>query len=230
MGKEGIALIPVLDLLDHSPAAHVSWHTGALGNESFQFITYSGVKQAYGPCPFLHLLATLFLVICCATDCVADHHFIAFTQGDVVYSNYGYKSNEELIVGYGFVLDPNPADFFHISLGLGACSTGAEPGQRDRLCLMRALLHALGLPTTHYLTRGQPLPAGAAGRCSCVPPAGQPGLRAAILVQAIVSSSPASSCSWGTKANQQPAACWGCWSRRDGQHFGTRSDRGLRGS
>ena len=38
-------------------------------------------------------------------------------QGSTMYSNYGNKSNEELILGYGFDLDDNVADFFHVSLG-----------------------------------------------------------------------------------------------------------------
>ena len=45
VGCEGIALVPVLDLLDHSPAAHVAWHTGASGTDPFQFITHSGAQQ-----------------------------------------------------------------------------------------------------------------------------------------------------------------------------------------
>jgi len=49
-------------------------------------------------------------------------------QGDAVYSNYGYKSNEELILGYGFMLEDNPADFFHVSLGLHAqAEHGTQP-------------------------------------------------------------------------------------------------------
>ena len=46
VGQAGIALVPVLDLLDHSPAAHVAWHTGACGTEPFQFILRSGAKEA----------------------------------------------------------------------------------------------------------------------------------------------------------------------------------------
>ena len=46
MGRESIALVPVLDMLDHSPAAHVAWHSGPTGTENFQFITHSATKQA----------------------------------------------------------------------------------------------------------------------------------------------------------------------------------------
>ena len=48
-------------------------------------------------------------------------------QGAPVYSNYGFKSNEELILGYGFMLEDNPADFFHVSLGLHAQTEHGEP-------------------------------------------------------------------------------------------------------
>ena len=48
-------------------------------------------------------------------------------QGAPAYSNYGFKSNEELILGYGFMLEDNPADFFHVSLGLHAQTEHGEP-------------------------------------------------------------------------------------------------------
>ena len=48
-------------------------------------------------------------------------------QGAPAYSNYGFKSNEELILGYGFMLEYNPADFFHVSLGLRAQTEHGEP-------------------------------------------------------------------------------------------------------
>ena len=48
-------------------------------------------------------------------------------QGTPAYSNYGFKSNEELILGYGFMLEDNPADFFHVSLGLQAQTEHGEP-------------------------------------------------------------------------------------------------------
>ena len=54
----------------------------------------------------------------------------ACLQGTAAYSNYGHKSNEELILGYGFMLEDNPADFFHISLGL---VTQTEHGE-DPFC------------------------------------------------------------------------------------------------
>ena len=47
-------------------------------------------------------------------------------QGAPAYSNYGFKSNEELILGYGFMLEDNPADFLHVSLGLHAQTEHGE--------------------------------------------------------------------------------------------------------
>ena len=43
---------------------------------------------------------------------------LVYIQGSTVYSNYGYKSNEELIIGYGFMLEENPAEFYHVCLGI----------------------------------------------------------------------------------------------------------------
>ncbi|KAK9916904.1 hypothetical protein WJX75_008596 [Coccomyxa subellipsoidea] len=117
--KESIALIPVLDMLDHNPHQHVAWHTGSTGQDNFQFFTKSAIKK-----------------------------------GDQLYSNYGHKSNEELLLGYGFVLEPNTADYFSVSLGLEACSAAG----RERAAMLRALLHRLGLQTEFYLTRAFPLP------------------------------------------------------------------------
>ena len=58
-------------------------------------------------------------------------------QGDVLLSNYGNKSNEELLLSYGFMLDDNPADFFHVSLGMsvsaGECFAAASTHQQRTL-------------------------------------------------------------------------------------------------
>ncbi|KAK9823277.1 hypothetical protein WJX72_001533 [[Myrmecia] bisecta] len=83
VGRPGIAMLPVADMLNHRPSQHVAWHTGPDGNQPFAFITHTPVPK-----------------------------------GGTLYSNYGYKSNEELLVGYGFILDSNPANFFHVSLAL----------------------------------------------------------------------------------------------------------------
>ena len=53
-------------------------------------------------------------------------------QGSVLYSNYGYKSDEELILGYGFALENNPANFFHVMIGLA--DRPSAGGCQLRLC------------------------------------------------------------------------------------------------
>ena len=45
-------------------------------------------------------------------------------QGETIFSNYGNKSNEELIRNYGFALVDNSADFYHISLASQAPPAG----------------------------------------------------------------------------------------------------------
>ncbi len=45
-------------------------------------------------------------------------------QGSVLYNNYGFKSNEELLLAYGFMLPENMADFFHITLSIGTTAAG----------------------------------------------------------------------------------------------------------
>ena len=52
-------------------------------------------------------------------------------QGEEVFSNYGHKSNEELILSYGFVIPNNQADFVHVSLGFSADDTGKAVLPRD---------------------------------------------------------------------------------------------------
>ena len=56
----------------------------------------------------------------------------SYMQGHALYSNYGNKSNEELILGYGFALPNNPADFFHVMIGLGR-QPGGEAGMGGQL-------------------------------------------------------------------------------------------------
>lgn len=57
-------------------------------------------------------------------------------QGSVLFNNYGFKSNEELLLSYGFMLPGNLADFFHITLSLGARPAAAPgPGQGRSLLI-----------------------------------------------------------------------------------------------
>lgn len=72
-----------------------------------------------------------------------------------MYANYGYKSNEELIHGYGFMLEENPADFFQLSIGMkaqtedGMSTSVTLPSMHPPLCTGVGSLcfkHAAWLP------------------------------------------------------------------------------------
>lgn len=63
----------------------------------------------------------------CIHTCICSAANLCLLQGGTLYSNYGNKSNEELILGYGFALPHNEADFFHVMVGLAGTSN-PEPG------------------------------------------------------------------------------------------------------
>lgn len=44
-----VALVPVIDMLDHNPAHRVSWTTGSEGDQGFQLVTHSGVAKVRPP-------------------------------------------------------------------------------------------------------------------------------------------------------------------------------------
>lgn len=44
-GSSVVALVPVLDMTNHSPEAEVVWHTGPDGKEDFQFVTLTSVPK-----------------------------------------------------------------------------------------------------------------------------------------------------------------------------------------
>ena len=49
-----------------------------------------------------------------------------------VFNNYGLKSNEELLLGYGFVLDPNPDDIVVLRLGSSSVLEEVKTKLRSR--------------------------------------------------------------------------------------------------
>ena len=142
-GSRRVTLLPVGDMLDHDPRAAVRWSAGGGGGggESGEEET----KVAAGEGDFV--FETLSGV----------------PRGTAVASNYGHKSNEELMVGYGFILQPrNDADFFHFSLGIGGrggCGNSGSAGREDLDARnRRARLVRLGVPLDAYCTRSDPLP------------------------------------------------------------------------
>ena len=44
----------------------------------------------------------------------------AHVQGQTLYINYGHKSDEELLLGYGFILGYNDANFVSITISAEA--------------------------------------------------------------------------------------------------------------
>lgn len=43
--RNAVAMVPVLDMIDHSPSIEVVWHTGMDGSEPFQFVPLAAVPQ-----------------------------------------------------------------------------------------------------------------------------------------------------------------------------------------
>lgn len=73
-----------------------------------------------------------------------DAQTCTFLKGEEVFNNYGAKPNDELLLGYGFLLEDNPEDFVSVKLG-----TNGDPRTA-------VILQAFGLPlsTPHYIKRG----------------------------------------------------------------------------
>lgn len=81
-------------------------------------------------------------------------------QAEVLYSNYGNKSNEELILGYGFALRNNVADFFHVMIGFGqkpSAEAGTKYGLKRTQILRELQLYKLGKHACRKLDVMQPL-------------------------------------------------------------------------
>ena len=121
-----IALVPLGDMLDHSPDVRVEWLTDDTAG-TFSIRSYE-----------------------------------AISSGGEVFNNYGQKGNEELLLGYAFVLEQNKADTFHIEL---AASETLEPSDLQgssnsvRECRTHNLLLShYGVNSTHYLRVDDPLP------------------------------------------------------------------------
>lgn len=99
-------LFPGIDLLNHRPTAKVTWSTDV------HAVPVGGARQA---------ATTTTSTSSSSSDqdkgsltIVLDE---AVPAGSQVFNTYGAKSNEELLLGYGFVLTPpNPADILALKL------------------------------------------------------------------------------------------------------------------
>ncbi|PVF96460.1 SET domain-containing protein [Serendipita vermifera] len=83
-------LVPLLDSLNHSRATPVSWSVNRPQNVG----NNGTVKQ-----PSVSLVSHL-----------------PIKRGEEVFNNYGPKSNDELLLGYGFVIENNPEDTMLLKL------------------------------------------------------------------------------------------------------------------
>ena len=121
-GSRRVTLLPVGDMLDHDPLAAVRWSAGGGGGGGGSGETG---EEKTGDRPS-----------CAPRAGEGDFVFETLSgvpRGSPVSSNYGHKSNEELMVGYGFLLSPrNDADFFHFSLGVGGSGGSGGSGGESR--------------------------------------------------------------------------------------------------
>lgn len=137
-------LVPVVDLLDHSNEAKVSWsmkrHEQHGGNGAASE-THHSRSEIFG----------------------ASKHFHFKLDGPLqgrsqLFTNYGKKGNEELLRGYGFTLMDNVYDFYIIELGIGGLSGSDEQDDPTAGTTRVALLHKMKCKKTHALSFRDPLP------------------------------------------------------------------------
>eukprot|EP00798_Chlamydomonas_sp_ICE-L_P020720 gene20720-27532_t len=74
----------------------------------------------------------------------------AFQAGTPVRNNYGCKTNDELLLAYGFVIPNNPADYFHVSMSHGSFQ-GSSTASNGSLALVRTHSHGPIAPESYSL-------------------------------------------------------------------------------
>lgn len=81
-------LLPGVDLFNHSRGHPITW----LSSET--------PSSSHGPTKTISLVTAT-----------------SYKEGDQLFNNYGPKPNEELLLGYGFVIDDNPDDVVVLKVG-----------------------------------------------------------------------------------------------------------------
>lgn len=89
----GLALLPFLDMINHDKAAKVDWTSGTTPESTEQRVRFKHPSTSS-----------------------------AIEAGSEVFNNYGSKSNEEFLMGYGFVLENNEADCVRVLVNDGRAS------------------------------------------------------------------------------------------------------------
>jgi hypothetical protein len=141
------------------------------------FIAANGAAASYNAVPHVPP-ACLLAAACYLIELLMPAMFYGLLQGDELFNNYGTtKPNEELLLGFGFVLDPNPNDSFLVTIshppqmtnppdsdtaGTDAGSDGAgdEEGCDASAVWQRRLaaVAAMGLQLDVPITAADPLP------------------------------------------------------------------------
>ncbi|TKA58291.1 hypothetical protein B0A53_00028 [Rhodotorula sp. CCFEE 5036] len=111
-------LFPGIDLLNHRPTAKVTWSTDVHAVPVVGSVDQAATTTTSSTSLSDHDKGSLTIVL--------DEAVSAGTQ---VFNTYGAKSNEELLLGYGFVLPPpNPADILALKLSFPPpSSTSSSP-------------------------------------------------------------------------------------------------------
>ena len=142
-------MLPVLDILNHRYRTPIDWVRGpsapAAGGDSTAVASETAVESS-------------------SSSCAAAPGHVSFVSrapipaGCEVFNNYGPKSNEELLLSFGFVLPRNPQDTLALRFGAaaGAPSAGdsASPppaSPSDPSLLLSWLMTRLRLPRRHVI-------------------------------------------------------------------------------
>ena len=129
-GQRTIALVPLGDMLDHSPDAQIEWRTDDTAGQ-FSIISHDRLPA-----------------------------------GSIMFNNYGAKSNEELILGYGFFMKSSVLETLYVRLAVDDMNEMRCRDNRGYDCdhmsitsgdigenfLSRRLAHG------HYLSTRSPVP------------------------------------------------------------------------
>ncbi|KAJ3338458.1 hypothetical protein HDU93_009474 [Gonapodya sp. JEL0774] len=130
----GMALLPGLDMLDHGAGVEIQWRTTG------------GSRSEDRP------------------EDVPRVYFISgsrsITEGSTLLNNYGPKGNEELLMGYGFIVPESPDDYVRVRMSVrGGSSEDSAVPEGSKLTRRLQILHLLDPPRSED---GTTLPDGAA--------------------------------------------------------------------
>ncbi|GFH11636.1 uncharacterized protein HaLaN_07168 [Haematococcus lacustris] len=159
-----VALVPVLDMIDHSPAMEVVWHTGALGDEPFQYTTLTALKKGtvlannYGAKTSDELLLAYGFLLPHWNP--TDHFQVSLAHSQLsTTATQQVSPGAGIPAGFGTALPTVAAPQREAGdegsdAELARVQLGAEDVQRQ------LALSAAGLGTQHHLRLHDPLPQG----------------------------------------------------------------------